>query len=161
WFYTGRGGVQVWDVAAGKPKHSLRGPQGGREDPVYVRHAPGRSELLAVGTKPAGVWCWDLDTGKELWHVRLAAKAYYPELSDDGKVLVIGDTAGTVRVLDAATGTDRTSFKPAAIGHVSRVQVSPDGKTIATTSEGDFSMVVAFWDAATGKLLLDPPGHSA
>jgi WD40 repeat protein len=162
WFYAGRGdSVQVWDVAAGEPKYTLRIPKGSPEAPVYVRHAPGRRELIAVGTKPAGVWCWDLDTGKELWHVRLAAEAYYPDLSKDGKVLVIADTAGMVRVLDAATGADRSSLKPAEIGHVTRVQVSPDGKTIATTSEGDFSMAVAFWDGASGKLVSDLPGHSA
>jgi WD40 repeat protein len=66
-----------------------------------------------------------------------------------------------VRVFDTATGKERTSFKPATIGHDARVQLSPDGKTIATISGGDFSMAVAFWDAATGKLLSDPPGHSA
>jgi RNA polymerase sigma factor (sigma-70 family) len=161
WFYTGRSGVQVWDVATGKPKYTLRGPEGGRQDPIYVRHAPGRRKLIAVGTKPAGVWCWDLSTGKELWQVRLAAKAYYPELSRDGKLLVLGDTAGTVRVLDAATGKERTSFRPATIGHVTPVTISPDGKAVATTSGGDFTMAAAFWDAATGKLLTDLPGHSA
>ncbi len=148
-------------VATGEVKHTLRGPEGGGADPVYIRHAPNRRELIAVATNPAGIWCWDKATGKELWTARLAAKAYYPSLSRDGKVLALGDTAGTVRVLDAATGGERASFKPATIGHASRARVSPDGKLVATTSGGDFTMAIAFWDAATGKPVHGISGHAA
>lgn len=163
WFFevTGNGAVRVLDAATGAVKHTFRGPEGGEDEVVYVRHVPGRRELIAVATKQPGVWCWDLNTGKELWQVRLTSKSYFPELSRDGKILVLAEIAGTVRVLDAATGKERTSFKPAAVGHVARIKVSPDGKTVATSSGGSFTMAIAFWDAATGKLLTDLPGHSS
>ncbi len=162
WFFEvlPDGTVRAWDVAAGKVKHTFRGPGGSEDVPVYVRHIPGRRELIAVGTKPAGMWCWDLETGKELWQGRLAAPAYYPQLSGDGKTLVTGDTAGTVRIWDAATGKERVSFRPAGIGHGTYIlQVSPDGKMVATNSGGNFSTALAIWDAVTGKLLSDLPGH--
>jgi RNA polymerase sigma factor (sigma-70 family) len=153
--------IRMWDVATGTVQRTFRGPVGGDAGwyrSVYVRHAPGRQELIAVGASPPGIWCWNLETGRKLWQTPLAAQtAYYPELSEDGKVLVISDTAGTVRVVNTATGEERTSFKPAVIGHGTNGQLSPDGKTIATTAGGR----VAFWDAASGKLLSEQPGHSA
>jgi RNA polymerase sigma factor (sigma-70 family) len=153
--------VRVWDVASGKVKHTFRGPAGGEREVVYVRHARGRRELIAVGTGPAsGIWCWDLDTGKELWKVRLDAPAYFPKLSADGATLSAGDAAGNVRVWDAATGKERARFRPRAIGHDAHdAGLSADGKTVVTASGGDFSHALAFWDAATGKLLTDLPGH--
>jgi RNA polymerase sigma factor (sigma-70 family) len=162
WFFevTAEHTIQAWDVAAEKVKHTFRG-LGGKDGVIYVRHVPGRPEIIAVGTKPAGMWCWDLETGNELWHVRLTAPAYFPSLSGDGKTLVTGETTGTVRVWDVATGKERTSFRPDTIGHgtYDDLIVSPDSKTIATTSAGSFSSAVALWDAASGKRLSDLPGH--
>jgi RNA polymerase sigma factor (sigma-70 family) len=152
--------VRVWDVATGQMKDILHGPRGGPEHPVRLHHAPGRRELLAVGTQPARVWCWDLNTSKLLWEVPLAARAYHARLSRDGGTLVTGNTAGLVEVWDATTGKQRTSFRPGVIGHTTQVFISPDGKTVATASEGIFSSTAAFWDATTGKLLSDLPGHA-
>jgi RNA polymerase sigma factor (sigma-70 family) len=158
---TKNNAIQLRTVATGEVKHAFRGPAGGDAAPVHVRHVPNRRELIVVATNPAGIWCWDKGTGKELWKARLAAKAYHVDLSRDGKVLAVGDTAGTVRVLDATTGGERASFKPATIGHATRPRVSPDGTLVATTSGGYFTMAIAFWDAATGKPMHGLPGHAA
>jgi RNA polymerase sigma factor (sigma-70 family) len=165
WFFevTADRAVRVRDVATGKVKYTFRGPEG--DGVVYVRHVPGRRELIVVGVQPPGVWCWDLETGKELWQTRFAAPASFPSLSRDGTTLVTGDRTDTVRVWDAATGKERVSFRPGPIGHTSlvafgtAVEVAPDGKTVATTSGGHFTTAVALWDATTGKLLSDLPGH--
>jgi RNA polymerase sigma factor (sigma-70 family) len=151
--------IRVWDVVEGKVKHTLRGPGGGQNDRVSVLHAPGRRELLAVGGRPGGVWCWERGTGKSLWKAELTAPVSASLLSADGTTLVTSDATGIVRVWDAATGKQRQSFIPAAIGHGSPVAVSPDGKTVATTSGGIFTSAVALWDSSTGKVLSDLPGH--
>ena len=180
------GDVRVHDMAAGKMKHTLRGPKAVHENPVWVKHASGRRELLAVGGKPAGVWCWDKDAGRLLWQAPLPAEVQGAEISSDGKTLAISESSGQVRVWDVPTGKQRSSFRPAAIGHepavavspliridgelhIDRpmygregaVAVSPDGKTIATSPGGIFSTSLAFWDAATGKRLSTLPGHAS
>jgi WD40 repeat protein len=151
--------VEVRDAAGGELKHTFRGPEGGEDERVYVRHAPGRRELVVVGTRPPGVWCWDLGTGKQLWHARLKAPAYFPALSSDGSTLVTGDNVGVVQVWDVAAGKERTSFRPGVIGQGTGVAVSPGGKVVATSTGGSDAKAVALWDAATGKLLSDLPGH--
>jgi RNA polymerase sigma factor (sigma-70 family) len=159
WLFDVSGGALRARDLAGGAEHNFSAPCFGRDKVVYVCHRPGRRELIVVGTRPAGVWAWDLETGKELWQTRLAAPAYFPPLSGDGGTLVTGEEKGSVRVWDAATGKERVSFRPDAIGHVSHLQVSPDGKTVATNSPGSHFTTVAFWDAVTGKRLSDLPGH--
>jgi RNA polymerase sigma factor (sigma-70 family) len=154
--------VRVLDVASGDVQHTFDGPEGGggHDKPVYVRHVHGRRELIVVTTHPPGAWCRDLDTGKELWRHKFTSPVYFPELSADGKTLITGEKAGTVRVWDVASGKERTSFRPDTIGHsVDSLAISPDGKTVATNSGGIFSSSVALWDATNGKLLSDLPGH--
>jgi RNA polymerase sigma factor (sigma-70 family) len=152
--------LRVWD-AAGDVKHVFGGPASGKDDVVYVRHAPGRREVMVVRTAPAAIWCWDLNTGKELWQAKLAAPAYFPTLSADGSTLVTGEKTGRLRVWDVATGKERVSFRPGSIGHRPQANVSPDGRTVATTSGGSYSSVAAIWDAKTGKLLSGLPGHTS
>jgi RNA polymerase sigma factor (sigma-70 family) len=162
WFFdAGPNGIAVREVATGEVKHTLRGPRQTNESPVHLAHVAGRPELIAVGNKPARVWCWDINTGKELWQAPLGADhSYYPRLSEDGKTLVTGDSGGTVRVWDVASGKQRASFRPQTIGHESDGPAfSGDGKTIATTSGGIFTSAVTLWDATTGKVLSDLPGH--
>jgi WD40 repeat protein len=171
WFFeiTADNSVVVREAASGRVKHTFRGPEGGESNAVYIRHVPGRRELIAVGTRPAGLWCWDLETAKELWQARLAAPAYFPGLSADGSTLVTADNGGTVRAWEVATGKERSSFRPGPIGHGdfgaidsgTPAVVSPDGKIVATFSGGIFSTSVALWDAASGERLSDLPGHAS
>jgi RNA polymerase sigma factor (sigma-70 family) len=156
--------VRAINVASGEVRHTFDGPGGGHEKPVYVRHVAGRRELIVVATEPPAVWCWDLETGKELWQARLPAPGHYPTLSGDGNTLVTAEDSGDVRVWDATTGKERRSFRAGTIGHSGQIAVSPDGRTVATKSAGspaNASSSVAFWDAATGQLLSDLPGHAS
>ncbi len=161
WFLeiTGDNAVQARDVTTGEVRHTFRGPEGDRRDLMFVRHVPGRRELLVAASRPAAIWCWDLDAGTPLWDSRLAGPVRRVELSADGKTLATSDDSGAVRVWDAASGKERVSFRPETISHGKWIDISPDGKVIATHSGGAFSSAVAFWDATTGKLLSDLPGH--
>jgi WD40 repeat protein len=161
WFFEAfrSGSVRVWDAATGEVKHTLYGPKGSEKDRVSVLHARGRKELIVVGGNPGGVWCWDLDSGKGLWQAALTAPGEYHWISRDGKTVVTNEGNGVVRVWEATSGKQRSSFRPDTIGHAQAVGVSADGKTVATASGGIFSTTVALWDARTGKRVSDVPGH--
>ena len=69
-------------------------------------------------------------------------------LSPDGRSVVGGCRDGSARVWDAGTGAIRHVLVQSDVrdpGEVSRVEFSPDGRTVMT-ARGQ----VAFWDAATG-----------
>ncbi|MDB5307659.1 MAG: hypothetical protein JWO38_1861 [Gemmataceae bacterium] len=153
--------VRVWDVVSGTVRYALAEPRGNGDPWVFILHAPGRRELILADPKLARVWCRDLNTGMELWRADLPEPVGYTRLSADGSTLVTGDEiAGTVTVWDAASGKKRRAFAVGGIGHSSAAHVSPDGRTIATESGGGVkSTTVAFWDAGTGKLLSELPGH--
>jgi WD40 repeat protein len=115
-----------------------------------------------VCTKPAGIWCYDVETGREIWQCPLNTPAYFPAFSADGNALVAGDKAGMVHVWDAATGKESSSFRAGMAGCSNSVRVTFDGKAIATNCDYVLdTTAVAIWDAATGKLLSDLPGHAA
>jgi RNA polymerase sigma factor (sigma-70 family) len=152
------GSVRVREVASGKVKHTLKGPSASEKNRVDVLHADGGKEVLAVGGNPAGVWCWDLDTGKELWQVPLVSPWEYHHLSADGTTVVTNDAAG-IRIWETRTGKLRSSIRAETIGHSRAVGVSPDGKTVATMSGGWFSTTLALWSTTSGKLVSDVPGH--
>jgi RNA polymerase sigma factor (sigma-70 family) len=153
--------VRVREVSTGEIKFTLEGPGENNQHVTYVRHAPGRNELLVVQTHPPSVACYSLSTGKVIWHVSLSAPTYSPPLSADGNTFVAGDRLGKVRVWDVQTGKERCSFQPGPYGSRKDIEVSPDGRTIATISGGIFTSAVSLWDAASGKLISDLPGHSS
>jgi WD40 repeat protein len=73
-------------------------------------------------------------------------------MSADGRLVASGSTDGTVKVWDAATGTERFTLKAYA---VSCVAVSADGKRIVSGSADGTARV---WDAGSGKILLTLEG---
>ncbi|MDZ8094589.1 MAG: caspase family protein [Nostoc sp. DedQUE05] len=76
--------------------------------------------------------------------------------SPDGKTIASASNDKTVKVWDAATAKEITTFK----GHsdaVIGVAFSPDGKTIASAS---YDKIVKVWDAATAKEITTFKGHS-
>jgi DNA-binding beta-propeller fold protein YncE len=75
--------------------------------------------------------------------------------SSDSRLLATGDSEGTVRIWDPATG----DHVRALTGHTSRVYevaFSPDGSMLATASS---AKTVRIWDPATGNLAHALTGH--
>jgi WD40 repeat protein len=65
---------------------------------------------------------------------------------------MMGSTASTCQIFDAATGRPTTPMLP-HINWPARLAFSPDGKILAT---GDFNGAVHLWDAATGRPIGPP-----
>ena len=76
----------------------------------------------------------------------VGSKGYTAAISADGNTLALGETSGTVRVLDLASGRVREMRG----GHDSTVysaSLSPDGRTLAT---GYKDGTVIVWDVKQG-----------
>jgi len=73
-----------------------------------------------------------------------------------GKTLVTAHRGGIIRLWDATTGKERSSF-PAHEEVAQRLAVSPNGKILATAG---LDKTAKLWDAATGKELHSLEGHT-
>ncbi len=158
------GSVQIRDLKTGEVNHTLEGAMRSEKGGVNLRYARGRRELIVTQAEPPSLWCWNIDTGKQLWKRELPAPPYWAELSTDGKTLVTAGKDGEVLTLDALTGKDRAVIAAKSVGHSnSSPKISPDGKVVATftASPEPGGGTVLFWDSATGKRLTDLPGHAA
>lgn len=107
---------------------------------------------LATGADESTARLWDVATGRlkaELpGHGRLRAVVRL-SFSPDGRVLETGSFERTVRLWDARTGELKLKLEGGK-GFTMGVSFSPDGSTVAVTSEESFS--VPLWDVETGKL---------
>jgi WD40 repeat protein len=68
--------------------------------------------------------------------------------SPDGRVLVIADHEGRLRLFDTETWKQRTRPVIAHRGPILSANVSPDSRTLATTSLDDSTRI---WDLASGR----------
>jgi WD40 repeat protein len=75
--------------------------------------------------------------------------------SGDGRLLASGSFDGSAKLWDTATGAVLSSLKHGSL--VSRVALSPDGKTMVTSAAGPDGVQV--WDAATAQRLRKLPVH--
>ena len=158
----GNGDVCILDLKDGLPNHTLKGATRTKEHRVNLAYARGRRELYVMQDEPPMAWCWDIDTGKELWKRKLPSPASNGDLSLDGKTLVLPGQEGEVLVVDATNGKDIAAISAKSVGHGRNARVSPDGKIVATFSpaQGRGENTVIFWDAATGKRLTVTTGHT-
>src|SRR6266404_2565053 len=69
--------------------------------------------------------------------------------SPDGKLLAAGDTSGTIRLWEVATGKERAVFSSPR-GNIMSLAFSPNGNVLAS---GNLHSVVRLWEVSTGKEL--------
>jgi len=135
--------TMVFDLATGKRHHILTNDSG-RHDLVQFSH---NSQILAGGGHYGHVKLWDVASGKMLEgfpvkHDKLGDMAF----SEHGELLVLARLNEAIRILEVATGDERTAgLTPIFRGSLG---FSSDGATLATRGE---RRQLFFWNAQTGE----------
>jgi len=163
--------ARVMDLGTGTQGAKLKsGTYGGG-----AAFAPGNALLYTAGLVNAWIYVWDLPSGKLVRRFRargvdrpsLFAGADAPNedvvLSRDGSRVLAVHFAGTVRVIDTATGRTIALISgseapdermPGGAGAI----FSPDEDQVVTKAGWD--NVVRIWDAATGRLEAELEDHA-
>jgi WD40 repeat protein len=147
----GRTYLDRWDLQTGRLLSSGALPASGAVDGDLVE---GGNDLALL--MPHGVAFVDVRSLRVARTVPLtsASPVVGSAVSPDGRTVVFGTVDGAVSFVDVRTGrVDSASGGTAAIG---RVRFSPNGSTVATTSE-DGTVIV--WDPASGQVLARLTGH--
>ncbi|HEY7424695.1 MAG TPA: sigma-70 family RNA polymerase sigma factor [Gemmataceae bacterium] len=155
--------VRFWDTATGKPVKDWKDwdyPKG-RPAPGVQFTPDGKSVLICTDE---GILVWDPLAGKCV-RTMSGRRGFNFTFSPDGKwAASLGGPVGSgfqiesmVQVWDLTTGRPHAANRP-EIGHFKPTDglvFSPDGCTLASTSQGEQS--VRLWDAATGRPLRSLP----
>jgi WD40 repeat protein len=146
------GGVLLLERGTGKLVRELPTPG---VQAIHVACSPDGRWLAASGG--VGVHVWDVQTGEE---VAVGSAGHQNEISQivtaPGGLIATASLDHTVRLWDAATGTERRRL---AHGNwVPAIAVSPDGRFLASSSLDDS---VRLWDLPDGKEVYKLPGHGA
>ncbi len=137
------GRVALWDAAAGKPLHVLKGTAGPR-----LAFAPDGKALVA-GLANGQLGVWDVATGKlraalpgSSWTVARSLA-----FSSDGKRFAAPRLDGKVGVWDAASGKEVAAL-PTGTPDIHLLAFAPDGKGLASCDGGG---QVRVWDVAAAR----------
>jgi WD40 repeat protein len=125
------------------------------------------SNVSRLGYEPNTIWLWNVATGQEIaaleGHTHQVSALSF---SSDGQRLVSGDSDGTIRLWDAASGKQVRLWRAAAGGlryspvrslryPIGALALAPDGKTLASTG-GD---TIRLWEVLTGQRIRTFSGH--
>ena len=126
--------------------------------------SPRRQTLAVSSDELRIIRLLDVATGKVLHSISLPTRwerlipiAFTP----DGKTLISGHADGFVRLWDTHTGASVRSlrvYSPVYSQIVIALALSPDGKTLATSSNSNLENGVRLWELATGNRLMPFPG---
>jgi RNA polymerase sigma factor (sigma-70 family) len=140
--------IRLWEVATGR---EIRPRTGGHHAEIGdAAFTPDGRSIVTVG-HDRDIRFWDPDTGREIRQLeRSDASLDFVAFSADGKTMATGHGSQPTRLWDVASGRElRRLTLPGKSDDqfVSCADLSPDGKTLAT-SAGDG---VILWDTATGQ----------
>ncbi|MFE2988625.1 trypsin-like peptidase domain-containing protein [Streptomyces sp. NPDC059262] len=145
----GSGAVRLLDLATGRQRYIRSNEYAGQDDAVDV--SPDGKTLAIVTGDGGTLQLRNLVTGKKRTLFRGDDSPGYREplvvFSPDGRTVAAGESSGTVRLWDVATGKKHGTLNGQG-SSVYDVRFSPDGQTVAT---GEDSGTVRLWDVATGK----------
>jgi RNA polymerase sigma factor (sigma-70 family) len=155
-------GVEFWDAATGEPKRGWIPPN--LKMVRAVRFTPeGKEILVSTGQ---GVTIWDPTAGKSRYTIA-GPQGKEIAFSPDGRTVAalgaldagdINFRQGSVLfVWDLASGKSRKPNAPehGHLGQVDSLAFSPDGKTIASSSQHD--RTIRLWETDSGRLLWTIP----
>jgi RNA polymerase sigma factor (sigma-70 family) len=140
----------LWDTATGKEVRPFRGHQGAAG---AVAFAPDGKTLASGTWQDHTIRLWDVATGRERLRIKLPMPKGHNygdvplAFAADGKVLLSGSADRmnpSIYFWDPATGKELRRIECP----ISRLALSPDGKTLATTG---WDKQVRLWDVGTGK----------
>jgi WD40 repeat protein len=135
--------IHLWDTATGKERLALSG----HKDRVHeINFSPNGKLLASCGTD--GIRLWNVESGKELYHLLGNGETHTLAFSPAGQSLVSTGSDGMIRFWNAATGKETHRWQSGQT-RIDIVAFSPDGRLIATRDD----RIIQIWDAQTGKQL--------
>ncbi len=140
--------VRIWDAASGRLRQSLAGHHGMVRGVSFV---PGRGQVVST-SDDGTVRLWDLASGQGRVLAEEDARAYYPDVSPDGRLVGVPLSDGTARLIDLDSGDERVLAGHA--GEVNALRFRPDGAAAATVSDDG---TVRLWDTDGGRPLWRAP----
>ena len=144
------GSVRLWDLTTGASTVTFRH----WEEIRSVSFSPDGT-TVASASRDGTVQLWDVETGTQALTLELRMRGredlgvklqvFSVSYSPDPAILASGGPLGTVQVWDLAKAKIRTFYGQG--GLVESVAFSPDGRTLASATEGS----VFLWDLTTGE----------
>lgn len=143
--------IRIWEVSSGLLKHRLA-----IELPATAISFSPDSSTLAGRDRDDTVRLWRIADGRTLLSLRSPRLAQADDngtvgnlvFTRDGRQLLFGNGASAVRLVDTATGSERTLYTHQ--GFPVTVAVSPDGNTIVSSTVEE----AAIWTSATQRATL-------
>ena len=132
--------VRLWDIAEGKELRRCASSTG----PISALQFSTDSRLLLGAGDDETIHVWEVASGKEQRHIEHQHGVQRLVLSADGKDLTVLDRNGTIRLLDAANGTERSRKTLGDGNRYIPAWLSADGQSLVGSSS-DRSM--RLWSA--------------
>jgi WD40 repeat protein len=141
--------IRLWDLATGKELRSFAGPS-----VLRIAFSPDGKTLATSSSNDRVVRLWDVAEGKERRTLaRQDSTNACLSFSPDGRFLASGDSGGTIRLFDPATGKELRQIDgprppgPESAYVIGAIAFSPDGRTLAA---GYSDREVRLWEVASG-----------
>jgi eukaryotic-like serine/threonine-protein kinase len=149
--------VTLWEVTATGLRELANRPVGGMHFSVYPAFSPD-GKMLAVDDWQSGIQWFAVPSLAPIDQV--PAPAFAPQFQRDGRALVYSDGSRWVR-RDLAPPTRNSITMGGHAGKITRLALSPEGRTAACCVQEDGAQGIQLWDVINNRLLGIVQGHEA